>query len=248
METRLIKLVIVILMFVLFIVVPSISKKIKNYKLNQLKTNFVIDSSLSQDEKLKMAKDFIEKEDYDKAILLCDNIIKQDKNCAMAYCLKAQALFYGPPETELAVKLVTKAIELDPNIALAYLIRANAGSWCYNGIDEKLQMEDYNKAIELDPNFSEAYLNRGRLKTDNGDIEGAIEDFNSAIETNPNNDEAYYERGNIKNDRKDFYGAIADYEKALLINPKDSFAKTKRTLCLFRTGQTLKGILSIFGK
>jgi tetratricopeptide (TPR) repeat protein len=77
---------------------------------------------------------------------------------------------------------------------------------------------------------SEAYFNRGRIKQDKGDIEGAIADFDKAIEINPLFAAAYYERGRAKHANWDYEDAIADYTKAIEINPEFNEAYYQRGL------------------
>ena len=108
------------------------------------------------EEKLKEIEDLIEKEDYTRAAKLSDEVLAEDENCAMAYCLKADAYFFGllADDENSIIQLATKAIELDPNIARAYYIRGIARSWSYGNLrNPRLEIEDYDKALELNPNY-----------------------------------------------------------------------------------------------
>ena len=200
------------------------------------------------EEKFEEIEILIDREEYDRAIELCNEILEKDKNCALAYCLKAEALFYGPLETEKTIELTSKALELDPSLARAHYTRGIARSWSDNHNNYELELKDFDAAIEIAPDYAEAYLDRGRLRADLNDFEGAISDFSSAIELLPDYDEAYFERGEARYKSKDYYGAIFDYDAVLSINPRNKIAKVNRVGCLFRTGQIIKGILGIFGK
>ena len=46
-------------------------------------------------------------------------------------------------------------------------------------------MRDYNRAIELKPDYANAFNNRGIVKDNSGDYEGALRDYNRAIELKP---------------------------------------------------------------
>ena len=46
----------------------------------------------------------------------------------------------------------------------------------------KEALKEFNHAIELYPGYSPAYFNRGTIKADLGDFEGAKADFNRAKE------------------------------------------------------------------
>ena len=70
------------------------------------------------------------------------------------------------------------------------------------------------------PNDANAYCNRGDVKQESGDHEGAIHDYNKAIEINPNDVRVYHNRGIAKQMSGDHEGAMHDYNKAIEINPK----------------------------
>ncbi len=46
-------------------------------------------------------------------------------------------------------------------------------------------MADYDMAIKLNPSYAAAYYNRGNLRLDSGDKEGAIADYQQAVKLNP---------------------------------------------------------------
>jgi tetratricopeptide (TPR) repeat protein len=64
---------------------------------------------------------------------------------------------------------------------------------------------------------AEEYVTEGKLKSENGDYEGAIADFTSAIEINPEEQLVYFWRGTAKFRLGDYNGAIADYSKDIEI-------------------------------
>ena len=59
------------------------------------------------------------------------------------------------------------------------------------------------------------YKERGKLKSNDGDEQGAINDFSKAIELKRDYDTAYYNRGNGKLKLGDAKGAIKDYTKVI---------------------------------
>ncbi len=73
---------------------------------------------------------------------------------------------------------------------------------------------DFNEAIRLNPNDAEAYNNRGAVRLQQGDIEGAIADYNEAIRLNPSYADAYYNLAKARSDQGDIQGAINDFQKA----------------------------------
>ena len=59
-----------------------------------------------------------------------------------------------------------------------------------------------------------AYYNRGIVKKNLGDYQGAIADFNQAIQLKPDYANAYNNRGVAKSNLGDKQGAIADFNQA----------------------------------
>ncbi|NJO43284.1 MAG: tetratricopeptide repeat protein [Cyanobacteria bacterium RU_5_0] len=70
------------------------------------------------------------------------------------------------------------------------------------------------RAIELDPESARAYNNRGNVRRELGDNEGAIADYTRAIELDPNLASAYANRGLARHALGDSEGAIEDLQMA----------------------------------
>ncbi|MBO1063133.1 MAG: tetratricopeptide repeat protein, partial [Aphanizomenon flos-aquae CP01] len=62
-------------------------------------------------------------------------------------------------------------------------------------------------AIKINPNYADAYYNRGIVRNELGDKQGAIDDYNQAIKINPNYAKAYVGRGYV-------YYQLGDKQKA----------------------------------
>ncbi len=73
-------------------------------------------------------------------------------------------------------------------------------------------------------NLSEQLLERGVLKTDNGDFQGAILDFDNAIRLSFANALAYRFRSYARLQVQDYTGTINDCSEVLRINSRDSNA------------------------
>ncbi|MCT4663072.1 MAG: tetratricopeptide repeat protein [Tissierellales bacterium] len=82
--------------------------------------------------------------------------------------------------------------------------------------DFKKKSEKIEKQVE-DLKFR-AYNNRGSLKAEDGDREGAIRDYSEAIKINSDYVEPYYNRGILKRKMGNTAGAIKDYSEAIKIN------------------------------
>ena len=98
-------------------------------------------------------------------------------------------------------------------------------------------MADFTKAIEIDPSDAESHLNRGVMRLNQHDSDGAIVDLSRAIEiaANPtykSHDGAtaetlalgYHLRGIAYGDKQDFTRALADQDKAISLNPTNADA------------------------
>jgi tetratricopeptide (TPR) repeat protein len=89
----------------------------------------------------------------------------------------------------------------------------------------------------------EEYYNRGIMKCNNADYQGAIFDFTMVIKNNPKLAIAYYNRGIAKRRLDDFSGAISDFTLAINIDPKDAEFYYNRGEAKFQFGQKESGCL-----
>ncbi|MEG4037658.1 tetratricopeptide repeat protein, partial [Microcoleus sp. S36b_A4] len=102
---------------------------------------------------------------------------------------------------------------------------------------------DFNEAIRLNPNDAEAYNGRGAVRSQQGDIEGAIADYNEAIRLEPNYAEAYSNRGVVRYDQGDLQGALTDCNEAIRLNPSYADAYYNRGVVRYDQGD-LQGALT----
>ena len=76
----------------------------------------------------------------------------------------------------------------------------------------------YNSAISQNPNNPLVFNNRGYVKENSGDFQGAIEDFTKAIMLSPGYAVAYDNRGIAYSAMGDLENAIKDFHKAIESN------------------------------
>lgn len=93
--------------------------------------------------------------------------------------------------------------------------------------DPKKAIELYSKSIDMHPN-AESYNNRGILKADLKDAEGAIKDYDKAIELDSSDSFYYYNRGISKVEIKDNKGAMKDYNRAIELDPNYVYGYNNR--------------------
>lgn len=150
-------------------------------------------------------------EAFGKAIDAGDHVIIALINRGIAYESSGQP--------ERAVEDYSRALENTepaPTDTQRAEIHNNRGV-AYLSIDRKQQaaMDDFDKAIELRPDYAEAYANRGKIKIDREEYDGAIVDFDKAIELKPDLAEAYGNRGLAYQNLGDDENATRDYTKAI---------------------------------
>jgi tetratricopeptide (TPR) repeat protein len=105
-------------------------------------------------------------------------------------------------------------------------------------------MTFYNSAIAYNSNSALAYDNRGIIKGEANDVQGAIGDFNKAIAINPNFAEAYSNRGIAKASINDYHGAIEDHNKAIAISPKYADAYNNKGMAIGSIGNYNEAIIN----
>ncbi len=95
-------------------------------------------------------------------------------------------------------------------------------------LDEKVRF--YSEAIRLKPDFAKAFNNRGVVRRQREDVEGALEDFNEAIRLQSELAEPFLNRGFERVVRRDFEGALEDFNEAIRLQPDMAEAFNNRGL------------------
>ena len=88
--------------------------------------------------------------------------------------------------------------------------------WGITGEKPTFFMQSNDVSVQL---TAQEFFDRGRVKIDLGDKQGAIADFNQAIKLNPDDADTYVGRGLVKDDLGDKQGAIADLNQAIKLKP-----------------------------
>lgn len=120
-----------------------------------------------------------------------------------------------------SLRELDRIVDEEPNNAEAYYDRANARNRAGNKTGA---ISDYTLAIEFGLRPRERFLalgNRGLVRADLEDIEGAIDDFTAIITAGPKNKgilkTAFINRALLKRKKGDVNGADLDYQEALSI-------------------------------
>ena len=132
--------------------------------------------------------------------------------------LKSGMAHFQRSEIDAALADANKALELDSTYVDALYLRAAVRM---KKGDTAGVLADYNKIIELGPSpgIEAIYTNRGMLRLQSKDIDGALDDLDKAVSINPRVAEIYNGRAIARLQKGDLDGALADYEKVIELKP-----------------------------
>ena len=154
------------------------------------------------------------KDSYEKMV----GELKEKVSSVEADAKSAKESLSEVTELKENIKAIKKDIDKSKRNAERAARRAMASKLFAQAIAEKdpmKAMELYSKIIVINPNIAEVYNNRGLLKKETNDQEGALQDYNKAIELAPNDAAIYKNRGYLRNEINDQEGALQDYNKAI---------------------------------
>ncbi|GHU23419.1 hypothetical protein FACS1894172_08180 [Spirochaetia bacterium] len=165
------------------------------------------------------AKDSFRKQDYDRTVGDCDELIGLKPDMVEAFFLRGRAYAKkGDWDKALAdynrIRLGLKYDPAHPGHSLAIL----------SSEDRDKVLEDCNAVLETDPNIALAHALIG-MYSNEGDWEKAITDCTEAIRLDINCADAFYYRAMRYGIREDYDRAIPDFERYLRLNPDDANAK-----------------------
>ena len=128
------------------------------------------------------AVDYYLIQDYENAINTLDEAIRKDSDFMLAHFLRSVVKYKTGMTAKTPDDTPSESSMGLPNVNLkrVHLLEAQA---------------NITRAIELAPDFAHAYYNRGVIRAELNDFQGAIEDFSQAISLKPEFPDAYYNRG-----------------------------------------------------
>ena len=96
---------------------------------------------------------------------------------------------------------------------------------------------DFETVWELEPGLAannrdvaQAYLNRGYIRSNHLDLDGALSDFDRAIGFDPSDADAYFKRGRAFLIEGNLKFAIADFDKSISLDDRNPLVYAERGL------------------
>lgn len=146
--------------------------------------------------KYNLAKIYIDKNKYDKSLLLLEDLIKNLNNVS------------DKPKNKNTLLLIHNTV------GIVYYLQDN--------FDKAIKK--FKSILKLDPRFYKTYYNIALVYEKKKDLKTAIKNFEKAIDLEPNFAHAYYHLGVIELVRKKEKAAIYDFKKVLEIAPGTAIA------------------------
>jgi tetratricopeptide (TPR) repeat protein len=146
--------------------------------------------------------------EYALAIIALTQAIEEYPGFAPAWHQRGRAHF-ELGEYSKTIQDANRAIELDPSIASCYDLRART-RW----LDDKVAaLADFDRAIKLGKNDEHMFANRGFIRFNLDDTDGALQDFAHSISINPNFSTVYDYRARLWKTEGNYDRAILDRAK-----------------------------------
>lgn len=156
---------------------------------------------------LKEAKSYMDSQQYDHAIRLCEEVVNINSKTDAGYILWGFCLD-NQGKHEEATEKFKKATELNPKWDIAFLTYGY-----YLGKQGKYEeaIKNLKKAIELDPKSEMGYWGWGLALQEQGRYDDALKLFEKAIGIKPKNSLVYLSYGQLMERRKDKVSALSAY-------------------------------------
>ncbi len=182
------------------------------------------------------AKDFFQKGEFQKAVDLYQEVVKQDpKNWLMFYDLALALDRKGDRQSERDA--LQRAVELNPRSAE---VHNQIGFLGQQAGQTAAAEKEFKTAISLDPNYAEAQNSLGVLYGQQGNDSQAERFFRMAIKSDPGYAQALVNLGATLASESHFAEADAMLQKALQIEPANNEAQELRAMIKAEVNQSSK--------
>lgn len=196
---------------------------------------------MSKNEHFENAMRKVSENDFESAIELFGEALKQDSNKETIYYNRAVA-YLNSEKIDLAIFDFNKLIDIDSNNAFYYSCRAFAKA---RTKDKKGALSDYEIAIKLDPNNPITYNNMGLVQEDIGYMKQAQKSFEQSDDLRKKE-----EAGKVLNlnsselDKKEVNDRIDNAKKSQVIEPIEEKTKGQITKDIFTDKSTFKEFIA----
>ena len=177
---------------------------------------------------LKEAFKYLKDNQYDQAIKLCKDTIKNNPKLEDGYMVWGICLNYQGRYEE-AIKKYKQAIKTNPKSEAAYW---QLGICLLKQELYEEAIKKYKQAIKINPKSEVAYWQWGACLLKQELYEEAIKKYKQAIKINPKSEVAYWQWGACLLKQELYEEAIKKYKQAIKINPKSKAAYRQWGACL----------------
>jgi len=175
-----------------------------------------------------IAVQYVNLNEYNKALEIYERAIKMDSTYSHAYRNRAELYSINFNDNENALLDYNKMVEFDPENSDSYYYR---GEFYADYLEDfEKAIEDYSKGIELNPNDPDLYFQRALLNHNEfNDYDQSIIDYLKVIDFNPKLAAVYNNLAQIYNyELRDFDKALEFYTKTIENDSTASYAYKNR--------------------
>ena len=194
------------------------------------------DTRLFQQAKLATSKG-----NYQKALSLYNQLIKQNPNHAAALTNRGLLWEMIPAKTEaekvknrrFAQADYLRSLDVNPNQPETY---NNLGALYMDMNQNGTAISYFSEAIARQPNYFRAILNRATAYSKVGDLTQALQDFSAAATQRPHDPALLFNRGLAYFDAGKYEAAIDDFSHAIAVQPQNARLYVERARAFAKYG------------
>ena len=194
------------------------------------------DTRLFQQAKLATSKG-----NYQKALSLYNQLIKQNPDHAAALTNRGLIWEIMPAKTEaekaknrrFAEQDYLRSLDVNPNQPETY---NNLGALYMDMNQNGFAIQYFSEAIARQPNYFRALLNRATAYSKVGDLTQALQDFSAAAQQRPHDPALLFNRGLAYFDAGKYEVAIDDFSHAIAMQPQNARLYVQRARAFAKYG------------
>lgn len=202
---------------------------------------FVFAACSSDTRLFQKAKLATSKGNYEKALSLYSQLIKQNPNHAPALTNRGLIWEMLPAKTEaekaknrhFAEQDYLRSLEINPNQPETY---NNLGALYMDMNQNGTAIQYFSEAIARQPNYFRALLNRATAYSKVGDLTQALQDFTAAAVQRPHDPALLFNRGLAYFGADKYEAAIDDFSHALAVQPQNARLYVERARTFAKYG------------